>query len=461
MAEGMEGSGTSDGAASRMSDKALIDFLLESDSDLSSLSEESSDEEDKNNISIDSETEEKIILEEHEDIIDNIDEETSEAPDASHQTVEKDTRKRPANTSKAGQNKRKKPTDKYDGIKWQKELPTSGMKRRLFTGVPGISATVVTERPINIFELMITDELVEIIVEQTNLYFQQNIVGKIFKKSSCIMRYLESKQAQLFNQNDIDLYFTMLLYHGVVHKPIYHMYYMNDKIFETPGFRRIISQNKLVLIEKYIHFVDISELIIIIRIRSYNHSSKIHPIHKYIVECWQSLLTLGCDVLIDEALFLWKGRLSLKQFIRTKRTHFGIKTFVLADACMGYVWNSVSYMGGDTRINPDVNFTYDATNIVMSLAEDVLDEGRRIYVDNWYSSVESLDELGKCSTDVIGTVQKDRKALPKDIVNAKLNKRETKAAYSPLYNAMCMQWKDKSDVCMLLSCIPDENVNVV
>ena len=56
------------------------------------------------------------------------------------------------------------------------------MKRRLFIGVPGISATVVTESPIDIFELMITDELVEIIVEQTNLYFQQNIVGKIFKK---------------------------------------------------------------------------------------------------------------------------------------------------------------------------------------------------------------------------------------------------------------------------------------
>ena len=54
--------------------------------------------------------------------------------------------------------------------------------RRLFTGVPGISATVARESPIDIFELMITDELVEIIVEQTNLYFQQNIVGKIFKK---------------------------------------------------------------------------------------------------------------------------------------------------------------------------------------------------------------------------------------------------------------------------------------
>ena len=72
-------------------------------------------------------------------------------------------------------------------------------------------------------------------------------------------------------------------------------------------------------------------------------------------------------------------------------------------------------------INPDSNFTYNTTNIVMTLAKNVLDEGRCIYVDNWYSSVELLDELGKLSTDVIGTVRKDRKALLKDVVNAKLN----------------------------------------
>ena len=55
-------------------------------------------------------------------------------------------------------------------------------------------------------------------------------------------------------------------------------------------------------------------------------------------------------------------------------------------------------------INPDLNFTCHATNIVMSLAEDVLDKGRCIYVDNWYSSVVLIDELGKRSTDVVETV---------------------------------------------------------
>ena len=116
---------------------------------------------------------------------------------------------------------------------------------------------------------------------------------------------MESKHARLFNQNDIRLYIATLLYRGVVHKPMYHTYYKNEKIFETPGFRKTISQNKLVLIEKYIHFDNISELG-----ERYNRSSKIHPIHKYIAERWQSLLTLGCDVSIDETLLLWKGSLS-------------------------------------------------------------------------------------------------------------------------------------------------------
>ena len=32
-----------------------------------------------------------------------------------------------------------------------------------------------------------------------------------------------------------------------------HLYYSKDKLFETPGFWRIASQNKLVLFEKFMH----------------------------------------------------------------------------------------------------------------------------------------------------------------------------------------------------------------
>ena len=214
------------------------------------------------------------------------------------------------------------------------------------------------------------------------------------------------------------------------------MYYTNDKIYETSDFRKIISQNKLDLIEKYNHFVDTVEIG-----ESYNRLSKIHSIHKYIVEHWQSLLTLGRDVLIDEALPLKKKFLKKLEKIYWNKTRTFWYKNILADACTDYVWNTIIHTGDHTMINPNFNFTYHATNIALSLAEDVIDEGRRIYVDNWYSSAELLDKLGKRSTGAIGTVRKDRKALPKNVVHAKLNKGERKTAYSPRCNATCMQWK--------------------
>ena len=55
------------------------------------------------------------------------------------------------------------------------------------------SIEISNETQNHIFELMITDNT----VEQTNLYFQQNLVGKVLIDLS---KYVESKA---FNENDI------------------------------------------------------------------------------------------------------------------------------------------------------------------------------------------------------------------------------------------------------------------
>ena len=83
--------------------------------------------------------------------------------------------------------------------------------------------------------------------------------------------------------------------------------------------------------------------------------------------------------------------------------------FALAEASSGYIWNSITYSGDDTLIDEGNKYQYQATSIVMTLMKKVLDEGRCLYVDNWYSSIELLDELRKRSTDVIDTVRKDQK----------------------------------------------------
>lgn len=89
-------------------------------------------------------------------------------------------------------------------------------------------------------------------------------------------------------------------------------------------------------------------------------------------------------------------------------------------------------------IDEGKKYQYQATSIVMTLMKKVLDEGRCLYINNWDSSVELLDELQKRSTDVISTVRKDQKRLPKDTLNAKLKAGEKSVAYCLKYSAMCL-----------------------
>ena len=68
--------------------------------------------------------------------------------------------------------------------------------------------------------MMITDELVEYITTQADLYFKQNISGKIFKRNSRVMRHLMDSDDDLSNSIDIRLYIASLLYQAIIHKPI-------------------------------------------------------------------------------------------------------------------------------------------------------------------------------------------------------------------------------------------------
>ncbi|KAG5891890.1 hypothetical protein JTB14_021149 [Gonioctena quinquepunctata] len=57
-----------------------------------------------------------------------------------------------------------------------------------------------------------------------------------------------------------------------------------------------------------------------------------------------------------------------------------------------------------------------ATKVVLELMEQYPDKGVTLYTDNWYTSWELAQ------TQLVETLQKNRKGLPKEVVNAKLKK---------------------------------------
>ena len=167
--------------------------------------------------------------------------------------------------------KRKRMTTKktkvMDNLCWTKCKPVPGMCRQIFHSEPGVHESVTSDDPLEIFELLFTNELIDMIVKMTNKYADQSNIGKLHSKTSRLSKWVDT------TPSDIRMYLAVLIYRGLLHKPRNDWYYSKNLLITTPGFRRLMSQNKLLLIEKYLHFVDNQELE-----ENYNRSAKIQPV---------------------------------------------------------------------------------------------------------------------------------------------------------------------------------------
>ncbi|CAH1995544.1 unnamed protein product [Acanthoscelides obtectus] len=90
-------------------------------------------------------------------------------------------------------------------------------------------------------------------------------------------------------------------------------------------------------------------------------------------------------------------------------------------------------------------------NVVMNLIEDLLNQGRTLYVDNFYTSLPLAYKLLELQTHLVGTMRANRKYIPKAIQDAKLRKGEIIAKESPK-GVTIIKWRDQRDVRMLSTC---------
>jgi len=99
------------------------------------------------------------------------------------------------------------------------------------------------------------------------------------------------------------------------------------------------------------------------------------------------------NVAIDEYLTLWKGRLSFRIYIPTKRERYGIKLSMLCESETGYLRNFIVYTGASTLYPPPVtiNLTQNfedyksPSKVVLNLMDEILNQGYCLTLDNYFS----------------------------------------------------------------------------
>ncbi|KAL4098456.1 hypothetical protein QTP88_023064 [Uroleucon formosanum] len=91
----------------------------------------------------------------------------------------------------------------------------------------------------------------------------------------------------------------------------------------------------------------------------------------------------------------------------------------------GFTYKIIVYSGKDSNLSLQTNFPA-AGKVVMELMDGYLNEGRTLIIDNFYTSLKLAHTLLQNNTHMVGTLRKNARELPKDVMNAKINKGEIK-----------------------------------
>ncbi|CAH1957172.1 unnamed protein product [Acanthoscelides obtectus] len=172
--------------------------------------------------------------------------------------------------------------------------------------------------------------------------------------------------------NEIRTFIGLAVLQSVCSKPSFDMYFSARESIETPFFVKTMREYRFRLIHKFIHFADNNFLDNDPHVRKLY---KIKPIIDHLQNKFRSVYIPGKNISVDESLMGWKGRLSWKQYIPSKRKRFGIKFYMLCESSTGYVYNFFVYTGADTNYGHKYIEQPIAARIVLSLCDSLLNKG--------------------------------------------------------------------------------------
>lgn len=172
---------------------------------------------------------------------------------------------------------------------------------------------------------------------------------------------------------------------------------------------------------------------------------KIRPLVTRIISVSQTLYTPKKELSIDEAMIAFSGRHKLVQFMPSKPVRYGFKAFLLCEAASGYVLNWRLYTHDPKKEN--FGATY---RTVKTLCEGYEGEGNIIFMDRYYSGIQTIADLKKINFGACGTIQINRLHLDPDSRKAIESLEDRKIVYFKGPQSLLLTcWKDSRMVTLL------------
>ncbi|CAK1578439.1 unnamed protein product [Parnassius mnemosyne] len=285
-----------------------------------------------------------------------------------------------------------------------------------------------------IFSHIYNEDVNQLMVEETNRYGSQMRMNRNNKPSSRINRW------KPVTSEEIRKFVGIYLLTGLLNFPSIESYWKNDPLYYHPLLHDMkMSYNRFTLILRCWHFSNNEDHNVDDRLY------KIQPLINKLINNSRSIYTPGETIAVDESMVGFRGRLSFRTYNPQKAHKYGIKIYKLC-CSNGFTW-SYSIYDGRSHQMPGLD---KPGTVVVSLAELLLDEGRILIADNYYTSIPLARYLKERKTDFCGTVRKARRELPPQVIQQKLQNGQIAAQQNECVTVL--KWHDKRDVLTLSTC---------
>uniref|UniRef100_A0A8C5DHQ7 PiggyBac transposable element-derived protein domain-containing protein n=1 Tax=Gouania willdenowi TaxID=441366 RepID=A0A8C5DHQ7_GOUWI len=306
-----------------------------------------------------------------------------------------------------------------------------------FTATPGprnAAAELESNVPANFLELFMTDELLQHVADETNLY-----AGQYFQAHPESLPHSRGNSWSLVSVAELKTFFGLSFLTGYVKKPSLYLYWSMDEVDATPYFNKTMSRNRFQIIWRYLHYNNNESQ------DASNKMYKVRPVLDYVVQKFKELYQPRRNLCVDEGMMQWWGRLSFRVYNPQKPVKYGIKSYILCDSATGYCFNMRPYVGEASTLS----------ETVLSLLDRLPGHGYTLYMNNFYNSVALCEHLLRAKINLCGTLRKNR-GEPKiisDLTKTDLVVGERVMRHNE--SVMVVAWQDKRLVKMVTTCHQD------
>ena len=318
----------------------------------------------------------------------------------------------------------------------------------------GATEDISGDEPVDIYQKFITNNMIQLILRETNLYGDQYVDSHINFLQQHPRARAQSFIRRKFTAQEITRFIVLVITMGIVNLPSLQHYWSTAWPFVSNNANKIMSRDRFLLILKFLHLADNSKA----SPRGTSSYDKLYKLREFlniIIIKFKTMFSMNRELSIEESIIGYKGRLSFLQYMPKKPTKWGMKAWVLADSATGYVWNWKLYCG---KVTSEEKARQPlAEKVVLDLLTGLEGKGHHIYFDNFYTSLSLCKQLFKLGYGSCGTVRINRRGIPRDFQAAKLKKGETTTFRDG--RILGLKWMDKRLVSMISTIHDDSMIN--